>query len=148
MDIIDVYKSTFRFMPSSVFKWAPSEDTIYYNQSDIASKSGYISLLHEISHALLKHENFQYDVDLIQRETEAWSKTRELSVKHAVDFDESYADNCLETYRTWIYNRSSCPNCHQTSVEHKPQSYRCFNCFSKWSVSKDQNCQIQRRRIK
>jgi len=148
MDIIDVYKSTFIFAVSSVFKWSPSNNTIYFNSDDIKSITGRLSLLHEISHGLLKHHSFDYDLDLVRRERQAWAKTKDLASKHNIKFNDEHADSCLETYRSWLYSRSSCPNCHQSAAETRPQQYRCFNCFTKWSVSKDQTCQIQRRRIK
>ena len=144
MAIIDVYKSTFKFTEGVGFKWSPSNNTIYYDS--INSVSSPMSLLHEIAHGMIGHENYDFDIDLIRLERDAWSRTKELAITHSVNYSDDYAQDCLETYRTWLHSRSLCPDCGQSGLESEPQAYSCFNCSSRWKVSKNQACQIQRRR--
>ena len=147
MDIIDVYKSTFSFVPSDVFHWSPESNTIFFNNFEIINNKGKLSLLHEVAHALLQHTNYRYDIDLIKIESDSWQKTKLLALEQNVEFDDGHAQECLESYRSWLHKRATCPNCEQVSLESKPQVYACFNCGAQWNVSRNQLCQIQRKRL-
>ncbi len=147
MDIIDVYKSTFSFVPSDVFHWSPESNTIFFNNSEITSDTGKLSLLHEVAHALLRHTTYRYDIDLIKIESDAWQKTKFLASERNVVFNDEHAQDCLESYRSWLHKRATCPNCDQVTLESKPQIYACFNCGVQWNVSRNQLCQIQRKRL-
>ena len=145
--IIDVYKSTFNFQLNDCYRWNPETRTVNYAKQSISEPKDVSAFLHELSHGILEHEDFEYDVDLLRMEMQAWNLANELSIKHGVDFHEDYSQSCLESYRVWIAERSTCPECDQTTLESAPQSYCCFNCSTSWKVSKQQMCQIQRRRL-
>lgn len=145
--LIDVYKATFKMVSSDIFRWAAESNSVFYDEKRLDTKQGLNSLMHEIGHGLLNHRNFELDIDLINMEKSAWQKTKELSDEYSSPYDQEYAESCLESYRTWLHERAKCPNCDQVSLEESPQQYACFNCFTKWRVSKDQLCQIQRRRL-
>jgi hypothetical protein len=106
--------------------------------------SGQLSLLHEISHGLLGHQKFQTDIQLMRMEVSAWRKTRELAAKLSVHYDEDSVERCLETYRDWLHARSRCPNCQQTGLQQRSQSYRCAACGSSWRVPVSQACTVKR----
>ena len=59
----------FTFKKGNYFLWSPSENTIYYCDK---SDNKPILLLHEISHALLGHADYNSDIQLITMEREAW----------------------------------------------------------------------------
>ncbi len=148
MELIDVFKSTFSFTPSDVFHWSPENNTIFYNSNDLKKNTGRLSLLHEIAHGLLTHSSYDYDLDLIRLESAAWEKTRSLASERKIDFIEEHAQECLESYRSWLHRRATCPNCEQVTLEALPQHYACFNCHTQWNVPRNQLCQIQRKRLK
>ena len=145
--IIDVYKSTFKFQLSDSYRWDPFTKTINYVSTPGNINKGISTFLHEIGHGLLDHQIFEYDIDLIKIEMEAWLLASELAAEHGAIFDEDCAQDCIESYRVWISERSKCLECEQVALEQAPQEYSCFNCSTSWKVSKQQLCQIQRRRL-
>lgn len=148
MELIDVFKSTFKFTPSDVFHWSPENNTIFYNDAEVHNPKGRLSLLHEVAHGLLGHTTYRYDVELIKIESAAWVRTKELAAEQEIAFDDEHAQECLESYRSWLHKRATCPNCQQVTLEAKPQHYACFNCHTQWNVPRSQLCQIQRKRLK
>ena len=145
--IIDVYKSTFNFKLNDSYRWNPETRTINYAKRSVSEPKDASAFLHELSHGILEHQDFEYDVDLLRMEMQAWELAARLAAEHCIEFHKDYSQACLESYRVWIAERSTCPECDQTTLESAPQSHYCFNCSTSWKVSKQQMCQIQRRRL-
>jgi hypothetical protein len=123
------------------FYWSSQDREIFYVSGGNPS-----SLLHEMGHALLGHRAFGSDMDLLSKEVAAWEKARELARVYAVPVDEENIQQCLDTYRDWLYMRSSCPACKSHGVQHRQKLYRCLNCFNTWKVSGSVLCRAYRQR--
>lgn len=139
-----------KLLPSSVlfiaardFYWSPKNQTIYYNnqQEDLA---GQWALIHEAAHALLGHKSYQTDAGLLMLEVAAWQKAQEMSKKIRINIDDQHIENCLNTYRDWLYARSTCPTCMLNSLQIDAHAYMCLNCSTRWSVSKSRFCRPYR----
>lgn len=137
--LIQDYRTQFQFSKSNQFKWSPSNDTIYFDISRINNGQGIWTLLHEIGHAVLAHNNFTNDMDLIRYERAAWDKAIEIAKLYNLSIDEDYIENCMDTYRLWLKNRSTCPDCHNVSLQHDQIHYKCFNCSCVWRVPSSQS---------
>lgn len=113
--------------------WSPKNNQIFYavkdGQIDIAG------LLHELGHAKLGHANFNNDLDLLQKEIDAWQEALNLAKQYDTEIDENHIQDCLDTYRDWLYQRSRCPACKSTGVQQNSRLYICINCSNKWEVS-------------
>lgn len=133
-----------RFVPSERFQWSPEEKTIYYVEE---SDSGEWSLLHEGGHMLCDHTSYYNDLGLLKMEVEAWEKARELAKNYGHKIDQRHIDRCLDTYRDWIYKRSSCPRCSQAGIEKTTGHYQCINCKYIWKVSSEKFCRTYRKTV-
>ena len=125
----------FQFTPGKNFFWSPRSQTVFYQPRQLASKYGRLALLHEVGHGLAGHRSYQLDIDLLNMEVEAWSQARQLAARLRLSIDEDHIDQCLETYRSWIYKRSLCPQCEATSLQRDTRTYECFNCGAEWRVA-------------
>jgi hypothetical protein len=133
-----------KFKSGRNFRWEPETNEISYNANS-DNKIGRWSILHETGHALLKHQNYKSDFELLRLEVAAWEKGKLLAQQFNVDIDDEHIQDCLDTYRDWLYNRSICPNCttkclQQSNFVH----YRCFNCHTTWKVSSSRFCRAYR----
>lgn len=133
-----------KFQSGSTFVWSPQASTVFYNQELVDTPRGGLALLHEIGHALLGHQTYQLDLELLNMEVEAWIKARELADHHELEIDEEHIENCLETYRIWLFKRSRCPTCENTSLQQDETNYRCFVCGSGWRVAQTRTLQPRR----
>ena len=106
------------FKESDIFKWSYKEKTIYFNPLEKYTVFS-ISLLHELAHATLNHDEYHLDIELLKIEREAWQKTK--------------AENNLDTYRNWLHLRSLCPDCKVNGIQLSNLNYRCLACFREWS---------------
>lgn len=134
------------FQPGKSFIWSPHKGVVFYDSDRIESNEGMMALLHEIGHAQLGHETFEYDIELLNMEVEAWTKARSLAKRINFELDEGHIDDCLETYRLWLYKRSKCPVCANTSLQENVTTYRCFVCNSSWRVAQTRTVQPRRMR--
>jgi hypothetical protein len=122
--------------PQFIFKagaqehWSPKTKTITYEPD----QHGY-GLLHELAHALLGHNNYHSDFELLKLESLAWQKAAEIGLKYGVEIDDEHIQNCLDTYRDWLHRRSKCPTCGIHVMQTNAKTYKCFNCGSSWQVS-------------
>lgn len=134
-----------QFVSGNRFSWSPSKRQIIYKQKARGDNVDIWSLLHEMGHALLDHHNFSSDFQLLSLEADAWAKAEIL----AVDFDQTisadHIQDCLDTYRDWLYQRSTCPSCTSTSLQTDSHTYNCFNCGTVWQVSSSRLCRAYRR---
>lgn len=131
------------FMLGKEFYWSPQKQAVYHPQ--IASESDIWSLLHETSHAILNHQSFQSDFQLLALEREAWEHAKKLARNYNIAIDNDHIEDCLDTYRDWLHKRSVCPNCSVKSLQAAPNRYQCLNCATAWHVSPSQRCRPYRR---
>lgn len=135
-----------RYRAGKQFCWSPESQEIFYKSDAYDSKDTW-SLLHETGHALLGHKCYNADFELLQMEIAAWERARALSIELAINIDEDHIQDCLDSYRDWLYQRSLCPNCStQCMQEADFQHYRCFNCHSVWRVSANRFARAYRSR--
>jgi hypothetical protein len=124
------------FIASQTFMWSAKKHTIFFDPKRINNSRGIMGLLHEIGHASLKHQNFDLDIDLLNMEVDAWQKAKQLGNHFGIEISPKHIDNCLESYRLWIYKRSKCPDCLNTGLQIASSSYNCFMCGRLWAVAK------------
>lgn len=143
MDIIRSFNEL-TFLPNSYFAYDAADDVINYNPEELASQQGQLSLVHEISHALLNHFHYSYDIELLLMEIDAWSKTRELCQQFDLIIDEDYISDCIESYDSWLTARSTCPKCNNFCLQKGPTRFSCFLCGCEWKVNDRKDCRVIR----
>ena len=134
------------FVPGNRFSWSPAKQQVIYKpEPDTNATVAIWSLLHEVGHGLLGHNDFSTDFELVKLESAAWAKAELLAVKFGQKIDPEHIEDCLDTYRDWLYQRSTCPNCTSTSLQTETNTYNCFNCGTVWRVSSSRLCRAYRR---
>lgn len=135
-----------KFIPGTSFYWSPETSEVFYDDTKADEKSSIWSLLHETSHALLGHTAYRADLELLHLEVAAWTHALKLAEQHNIQIDDDYVQDCLDTYRDWLYRRSLCPGCGAQCLQiDAAQYYRCFNCHTHWHVSPSRFCRPYRR---
>ena len=84
-------------------------------------------LLHEVGHAVLKHNGFRTDVERLKMESLAWEEARGLARRYGIEFDEEFAEGELDSYRDWLHKKSRCPSCGLTRFQ-DADGYHCPMC--------------------
>ncbi len=133
------------FRQGNSFSYSPKDRTIFFmidsgNDNDRHNWS----LLHELGHAILKHNSYTTDIELLKMESEAWHKAKQIGAKYGYDINEDHIQDCIDTYRDWLHQRSTCPNCSTHSVQTDSKTYKCFNCSQSWSVTSSRFCRPYR----
>lgn len=123
--------------------WSPKTKTITYRQGD-EGEDNLWGLLHEAGHAKLQHINFKSDMELLQLEVAAWSVASEIASQLGLIIDPEHVQDCLDTYRDWLHQRSTCPRCGIVSFQETTNRYKCFNCRKTWLVSASRLCRPYR----
>lgn len=126
------------FAHGEQFKWSPKTQTVFYADGDIPS------LLHELSHAILGHNDYARDIELIALERAAWDKAVELAAVYGVKIDDNQVEDHLDTYRDWLHARSTCPNCTAIGFQIKKSTYQCPACTHRWRVNDARICGLKR----
>jgi hypothetical protein len=144
------------FVAGKAFCWSPNDRRVCYkaevssgSTSPTVQTSAVFSLLHEVGHALLEHRRYRLDFELLELELAAWQEARLLGKRYGITICEDHVQNCLDTYRDWLYRRSICPTCstralQQDSSPAQKPSYRCFNCHATWLVASSRFCRPYR----
>jgi hypothetical protein len=137
-DLLNKLKTLFpelKFTAGQQFCWSPESGEIIYKAGS-KSQAAKWSLLHETGHALLGHSTYHADVELLRLEVAAWEKANQLAAEFRIKIDQSHIQDCLDTYRDWLYRRSICPDCNAKCLQQGDFiNYRCFNCHKLWRVS-------------
>jgi len=134
---------TLQFVEDKSFYWSPLTRQIFYAPN--SSGSGLRAILHETAHALLEHTNYSLDFELLQMEAAAWETAKRLALRYGVAVDEDEIQDCLDSYRDWLYKRSVCPTCgNKSSQQDDEPRYRCFNCHATWDVAPSRFCRPYR----
>ena len=132
----------FTFVESEEFWWSAKDNTVHI---DCGSEHAEAFSLHELSHALLDHRGYSYDIDLIKLERDAWEHAvKTLADGYHIQIDEKLVQDNLDTYRDWLHARSSCPSCETTGLQTKQLSYRCLACGHLWRVNEARVCALRR----
>jgi hypothetical protein len=133
-----------KFSHGKTFHWSPySKTVVYQNISD--KKNTDWTLLHEVGHAKLNHINYNSDVELLYMEVAAWQKASEIAKKYGITINNDHIQNCLDSYRNWLHQRSACPVCSNHSLQKDNTHYYCFNCHAVWLVSIARFCRPYRK---
>jgi hypothetical protein len=133
------------FAASTSFFWSRANHQVMYrhNAEGIAAT---FSLLHEVGHALLDHKRYTLDFELLQLEVAAWEQAMAIAPTYDITIDEEHIQDCLDSYRDWLYRRSICPACSAKALQQDDQPlYRCFNCHATWQVAPSRFCRPYRR---
>ncbi len=146
-DLVSKLKNTYpklKFSPSNSFYWSPDTNEVFYSEKAKGKLSQW-SLLHELGHGLLGHRHYEADFMLLRLEIDAWEKAKEIASSLGIKIDEDHIQDCLDTYRDWLYKRSICPECSTKSLQQSDFShYRCFNCHMQWRVTTSRFCRTYR----
>lgn len=132
----------FRFEHAENFWWSAKERAIHIDPSHEHSR---LFSLHELSHALLDHRGYRYDIDLLKLERDAWDYAKQiLGPRYSVAMDEDVIQDNLDTYRDWLHARSTCPECESTGLQTKEQLYHCLECGHAWRTNEARVCALRR----
>ena len=132
------------FTAGDSFHWSPRQQQVFYIPNVIHERASW-SLLHEVSHGLLGHQDYTSDFELLKLEVEAWDKALQLAATYDLTIKPEHIQKCLNTYRDWLHQRSTCPTCTNKSLQTDPKHYHCFNCDTTWKVSSSRFCRPYRR---
>ncbi len=135
-----------KFVKDSHCRWSPADQTITYATTGPSDKAKW-SLLHELAHALLQHATYTQDIELIGMEVDAWHRAEQLAESYGIAIKQTYIQDCLDTYRDWLHQRSTCTQCQQVGLEQTSGHYRCINCGYSWKVGHDRFSRIYRKKI-
>ncbi len=87
-----------------------------------------LQLLHEMGHALAGHRDFRTDPGRLKLEREAWERARGLAAAYNIRYDEEFVEGVLDTYRDWLHQRSTCPECGLTRYQARDGRWHCPGC--------------------
>lgn len=131
----------FIFFETEQFSWSPATRTVNYA---LKAPNAPELLLHELSHGLLEHNEYQRDIQLLAIEAAAWEKARTLAAQYDVKLAENLVQDHLDTYREWMHARSTCPECTSTGYQTGASEYSCPACTHKWRVNEARICGLKR----
>ncbi len=131
------------FVEADIFSWSPQDKTVCYAPK---SENDIWSLLHETGHMLSLHSAYNSDIALLQMETEAWQTAKELAGTYGHNIDEEHIEQCIDSYRDWLHERSKCTVCAQAGLEQSSGQYKCINCGHQWKVGHDRFCRVYRKK--
>jgi hypothetical protein len=115
--------------------WSPVTGQISYSKSQNGNTFNIEGLLHELGHARLFHTIYLNDLDLLQKEVAAWEEAHRLAKQYGVKLNKDHIEDCLDSYRDWIYRRSICPGCAGTGLQVDKNRFACLNCDRSWHVT-------------
>lgn len=128
----------FKWTPSDCAHWSAAEQTIYYNDDPLQT-------LHELGHALLGHDHYNLDIQLLQIERAAWDKAAEIAPHYAYKISSDTIEDALDSYRDWLHARSRCPKCGLTGIQSRTDGhYYCPTCGTKWRASDGKQKRLRR----
>lgn len=141
------FKDRYHFMEGPHFVWSSADKTVYFTTNPDESDNAVWSLLHEIGHAELGHSYYDDDFDLLMMEVTAWQKAKELAAHYHLVIEQHHIEECLDSYRDWLHQRSRCVECQTHSLQTDETTYQCYNCDTKWKVPRSRRCVVRKKRI-
>jgi hypothetical protein len=129
------------FNEGNDFSWSHEKQTIYY----IPDLDEYSQLLHEVGHAVLGHQTYRRDIELIALERDAWGyAANTLGPRYQLIIPQETIDEALDSYRDWLHARSSCPQCAANGIETRRRQYACPACGHRWRANEAMQCGLKR----
>ncbi len=138
----------YTFQTADSFYWSPHKKVINYSKSLLGTVTGNMALFHEMGHATLNHTRYTTDADLLFLEAAAWQEAMAIARTLSAKVDKKHIEDCLDTYRDWLYTRSTCPACGVNSLQVSHSQYKCINCATVWTVSPSRFCRPYRMRAR
>ena len=129
------------FVVGDEFGWNSKTKTVTYDESSPELEA---YLLHECGHALLGHDDYERDIDLIAMERDAWKTAQEIAATHNLIIQSDTVQDALDTYRDWMHARALCPTCGAAGIETSKHEYTCVSCRGKWQVNEARRCALRR----
>lgn len=114
--------SRFQFTPPS---------TLFYDPKN-TEKHADLLLLHELGHYLINQTDYGSDIELVEIESRAWAKAREICPHYDVKYDTDFAEDHLDSYRDWLHLTSLCKNCNLAGYQDSAHLYHCPLCGATW----------------
>lgn len=136
----------FQFDEAQRFSWHAGQNRVTFTPQTTRNIRGIWALLHELSHAILKHQDFTTDIELLQMEVAAWEHAKYIAPRYVTSIDEDYIQSCLDSYRDWLHVRATCPTCYERSLQIDRHTYRCHNCKTTWRVTRSRLCRPYRKK--
>lgn len=134
--------SQFTYVEADSFRWSAESQTIHI---DSKSQDAALFTLHELGHALLDHQSYAQDIDLLKMERDAWHfAVSQLAANYDIEIDEILIQDNLDTYREWLHARSLCPACKMTGLQSSYGAYSCLACGCRWKSNEARNCALRR----
>lgn len=132
------------FLKDKTFRWSFHKQTVFYNLSlPYAAQM----LLHETAHGILRHKDYNLDVQLIKKELAAWEYAQEtLAPQYGITLTTEYIEESLDSYRQWLHARSTCPECHIAAFQTKTGTYACVACGCQWRANDARKLRLRRLR--
>lgn len=137
----------YNFKQADTFIWSSAEETVYYTTNREVSENPIWSLLHELGHAELGHKHYDDDLELLMMEVAAWKEAKILADQYHLVIDEHHIDECLDSYRNWLHQRSRCVECKMHCLQTDQTTYECYNCGTRWKVPASRMCMVRKRRV-
>lgn len=142
-DIVSLFPEL-KFESGKSLSWNPIKESITLPEKD--GINVIYGLIHEIAHAKLIHNSFSHDIELIKMEREAWNKGCEIAQDLlGLKIDSGYIEDCLDSYREWLYKRSLCPRCALSGFQVNDHEYSCPHCLIDWKVPPSRLCTVKRK---
>ena len=110
-----------------LFKYSPPNKVFY-----TTAENSELLLLHEVGHYLLGRNDYDLDIELINIESSAWAKAKELCPHYKINWDEDFVQDRLDTYRGYLHEQSTCKNCGINGYQDQTGRYICPLCNAKW----------------
>ena len=130
------------FVISDSFMWSADKKTVFIDHSQPNATS---YCLHELSHAILNHNNYRRDMDLMKLERDAWEYAyTTLAPHYTIKIPSDVVQDNLDTYRDWLHARSTCPSCQATGLQTSEKAYKCLACGQMWHVNEARICALRR----
>lgn len=133
------------FQLGASFKWSARNQVLLYH---LDSKNATSLLLHELAHAILGHDAYKLDIELVKIERLAWQYAKNTLApryEHVITDDD--IEDALDSYRQWLHERSLCPDCHTSGLQTKNGTYRCLACRCHWRANDARLKALRRYRI-
>lgn len=129
------------FTDEGLFAWNGRTTTLSYdsNHPDVS-----LLLLHEYGHAILNHQQYRQDIELLTMERDAWDQAQRHAQKYGLAVSDDTIQGSLDTYRDWLHSRSVCPNCESTGIQTSKDAYECLACHHSWRVNEARTCALRR----
>lgn len=148
LSLLKLHFPNIKQMPGERFLWSPKSQAVSFPKDVARDREFWQKLLHEYGHSQLKHTNYETDFELLRMELNAWEEAKKIASELGIVIEQDFIEDCLDTYRDWLHERSTCPKCKVHGIMNSFKIYECVNCHSTWSVPKSQLCDIKKTVIK